>query len=224
MLCDQNCGNLKCLSTGQCIDQPPRIESPSIVPSAALPRTVIAFSGLAGSGKSTAANHLVTARGFARVRFAGPLKAMMAALGLTHAQIDGDKKESPCELLGGKTPRHAMQTLGTEWGRDLIASDLWIRAWQAAVDRLPADQPVVVDDCRFPNEAEAVRAAGGVIVRIIRPGAGSAAAGHASEGQALPFAATIANDGPVGDLFRAVDRLAVDWSWVPVVRHADAVT
>lgn len=237
MLCDRNCGNLKCLATGNCIDTAlcAHVEAPRIVPeiaqemfgvplaSSATPRTIIAFSGLAGSGKSTAAAHLVEARGFARVRFAGPLKAMMAALGLTPAQIDGAEKETPCDLLGGKTPRHAMQTIGTEWGRDLIAPDLWIRAWQAAVERLPAGQPVVVDDCRFPNEAAAIRAAGGALVRIIRPGAGSGAAGHSSEGQTLSgVCATIVNDGPIGELQRAVDRLAIDWSWVPVVRSADS--
>jgi hypothetical protein len=68
--------------------------------------------------------HLVNHRGFARVRFAGPLKAMMAALGCTNAEIDGDRKEVPCDLLGGKSPRWAMQTLGTEWGRKLIGDDL----------------------------------------------------------------------------------------------------
>jgi hypothetical protein len=182
------------------------------------PRTLIAFTGLAGSGKSTAAAHLVNRHGFTRLRFAGPLKAMLAALGCTAAEIDGDRKEVPCALLGGKTPRHAMQTLGSEWGRDLIASDLWIRAFNAALVKVPTGAPVVVDDCRFPNEAEAITAAGGVMVRIDRPGAGAGAAGHKSEGNALPAAATLLNNADRGHLFAQVDRLVADLSW----RHTDA--
>lgn len=170
------------------------------------PRTLIAFTGLAGSGKSTAAAHLVNHHGFQRIRFAGPLKAMLAALGCTPTEIDGDRKEAPCELLGGKTPRHAMQTLGTEWGRDLIASDLWIRAFNAALAKMPVGVPVVVDDCRFPNEAEAVKAAGGIVVRIERPGAGASAAGHKSEGQALATVITLCNTGTEADLFELVDQ------------------
>lgn len=207
------CPNGKCRATGECIDLP-RVESPPLVPSLPLPvaRTIIAFTGVAGSGKSTAAAHLTRHRGFERVRFAGPLKAMMAALGCTAPEIDGDRKETPCELLGGKTPRHAMQTLGTEWGRDLIASDLWIRAWQAALARVPAGVPVVVDDCRFPNEAAAVIAAGGVIVRIERPGAGTASV-HASEQHALPASRTLHNTLSEQNLREQVDIILADLSW-----------
>lgn len=222
------CPNSKCRATGECIDATtarqhvkisnrhplPVIESPPLAPDLryTAPRTIIAFTGLAGAGKSTAAMHLVHRRGFERVRFAGPLKAMMAALGCTPAEIDGDRKEMPCELLGGKTPRYAMQTIGTEWGRNLIASDLWIRAWQAAVARLPAGVPVVVDDCRFPNEADAVRAAGGILVRVERPGAGTASV-HESEQHALPAVRTLANTLDEKNLREQVDVLLRDLSW-----------
>lgn len=187
------------------------------------PRTIVAFTGLAGSGKSTAAAHLVRRHGYQRVRFAGPLKAMMMALGCTPAEIDGARKEMPCELLGGKTPRHAMQTLGTEWGRDLIASDLWIRAWQAAVAKVPAGVPIVVDDCRFPNEGEAVRAAGGVIVRIDRPGAGTASV-HASEQHVLPAVETLRNIADERYLLDQVDILVTDLGWLDRQFVTNAVT
>lgn len=172
-------------------------------------RTIIAFTGLAGSGKSTAAAHLVANRGFVRVRFAGPLKAMMAALGLSEAEIDGDRKELPCELLGGKTPRWAMQTIGTEWGRKLIGDDLWTRAWQTAVDRVPAGVPVVVDDCRFPNEGAAIRSLGGVAIRVERAGAGTASV-HESEAYQIPAVCTIENNGTPSDLYAEVDRAVRD--------------
>lgn len=209
--CPATCPNAKCRQTGSCVEGLPVMEAPPLAPAA--PRTLIAFTGLAGSGKSTAAQHLVKNNGFQRLRFAGPLKDMMRALGLTEAEIEGDRKEVPCELLGGKTPRYAMQTIGTEWGRDLIASDLWIRAFRAALAKVPEGVPVVVDDCRFPNEADAVVAAGGVLLRVVRPGAGAGAAGHSSEGQQLSAAGEIQNDVSLLTFLWQVNRVVRDLSW-----------
>lgn len=170
-----------------------------------MPRTLIAFCGPAGSGKSTAAMHLVRRHGFTRVRFAGPLKAMMAALGLTEIEIEGARKESPCDLLGGRTPRYAMQTIGTEWGRDLIHPDLWVKAWRAAVDRLPENARVVVDDCRYQNEAAAVLAMEGVLVRIERPSAAPIAGVHSSENNELPASIYVQNDDVISKFLRRID-------------------
>ncbi|MBB6308884.1 deoxynucleotide monophosphate kinase [Xanthobacter tagetidis] len=128
---------------------------------------VIGFAGRAGAGKTTAALHLVEHHDFERVRFAGPLKAMMRALGCTEEEVDGALKETPCALLGGRTPRQAMQWLGTEWGRDMIAPDLWTRAWEHAVAGKPR---VVADDVRFPNEVAAIRRLGGRVIRIVAAG------------------------------------------------------
>ena len=110
---------------------------------------LIGFCGAAGAGKTHAATLLARDWGYSRVRFAGPLKAMLHALGLTEADTDGAAKDQPADLLGGRTPRHAMQTLGTEWGRALISPDcgcapgsappraIWIRAcrwWSTTCD------------------------------------------------------------------------------------------
>lgn len=142
---------------------------------------LIALTGYAGSGKTTAAKHLVEAHGFTLVKFAGPLKSMMRCLGLGDREIEGDLKETPCAILGGKTPRHAMQTLGTEWGRALIHSDLWVNAaMEVVADVLDHGGRVVIDDMRFGNEAEAVRSRGGAIIHISRPGVGPVNA-HPSE-------------------------------------------
>ncbi|BAK75371.1 putative deoxynucleotide monophosphate kinase [Pseudogulbenkiania sp. NH8B] len=141
---------------------------------------VIVLTGRAGSGKSTIAAELVASHGYTVVKFAGPLKSMLRALGLTDAEIEGDLKEKPCALLGWCTPRHAMQTLGTEWGRNLIDTDLWVAAWQHAVRGvLASGGRVVVDDCRFRNELSAAMEMGGVAVRLVRDGAGTTA--HVSE-------------------------------------------
>src|ERR1035437_9507797 len=119
-------------------------------------RIVVGLCGFIGSGKTTAANHLVEHHGFTRIRFAGPLKAMLAALGLTEEEIDGSLKNDPCDLLCGKTPRYAMQQLGTEWGRELIGPDLWIRAWSSSVEDCGMHSRIIADDVRFPNESAAI--------------------------------------------------------------------
>ncbi|WP_414643085.1 deoxynucleotide monophosphate kinase [Agrobacterium radiobacter] len=113
-------------------------------------------------------------------KFAGPLKDMLRAIGLSEAQIEGELKEEPCEWLQGATPRHAMQTLGTQWGRACIGPSFWIELWVRRVNLIiAAGGRVVVDDCRFPNEAEEIRALGGVVWRLV--GRGGIAGTHESE-------------------------------------------
>lgn len=162
---------------------------------------IIGFCGPIGAGKTTAALYLAERRGFARIRFAGPLKAMMAALGLSAREIDGALKEVPCELLGGKTPRYAMQTIGTEWGRNLIHPDLWISAWRHAC----RDHPnIVADDVRFANEAATIHAMGGFVYRIVRASTVAASDAHASEQQIFRTDGDIFNNGTIADFEREV--------------------
>lgn len=168
---------------------------------------MIGFAGAIGAGKTTAADHLVQAHGFVRHRFAGPLKDMMRALGLSPAEVDGDRKEQPSELLCGRTPRWAMQSIGTEWGRDLIHPDLWatIFAARAGAALASGARGVVADDVRFQNEVDTIHRLGGIVVRVARPAIGRH--GHASELQALAVDHEILNDGPVLALQAKVDRL-----------------
>lgn len=133
-------------------------------------REFIGLIGQAGVGKTMVASLLVDA-GYERVKMAGPLKGMLRALGLTDRELEGDLKHEPCRLLGGATPRHAMQTLGTEWGRDLIHPDLWLTAWgETAVRAVAAGATgAVCDDMRFANEAEMIRRLGGIVVKVVGP-------------------------------------------------------
>lgn len=160
-------------------------------------RTIIGFAGLIGSGKTTAAMQLIREYNFRRVRFATPLKAMMRSLGLTNEEVDGKLKELPCDLLCGKTPRWAQQSIGTEWGRELIGEAIWTNAWQRSVNLLPPHAGVVADDVRFANEAEIIRSLGGAVIRIDRPGVGlqvTPQGSHASEAIAFDVDAVIVND------------------------------
>lgn len=130
---------------------------------------LLGITGRMGSGKTTASQVLVD-RGWINIKMAGPLKDMARAIGLTDRHIEGDLKEVPCDLLCGRTPRHAMQTLGTEWGRDMIAPHVWTNiARTRIVDAMASGLSVVVDDIRFQNEADLIRDLGGMVLRIVRP-------------------------------------------------------
>lgn len=78
------------------------------------------------------------------------------------------------------TPRLMMQLLGTECGREIIHPDIWILALFA--DYVPAPRAIgladrsadypdwIITDVRFLNEVEAIRAKGGLVFKIYRPG------------------------------------------------------
>ena len=169
-------------------------------------KNLIALTGLCGSGKTTAADYLVNTHGFIRIKFADPLKSMLRSLGLHLRDIEGGGREQPHPLLCGKSPREAMQTLGTEWGRDMIGPDLWVNIWTNRVRiELDHNRRIVADDCRFVNSAAAVRKLGGTIVLLC--GRGGQGHRHQSELQQLPIDEPISNDGTVADLHRKLDAL-----------------
>lgn len=130
-------------------------------------RTIIGLAGAKQSGKTTLAKFLEHECGFLHVSFAHPIRKFVADLCGT--DIEGLEliKEVPQPNLGGRTPRHAMQTLGTEWGRDMIWQDLWTNR----VKRLASEtnQSVVISDVRFPNEIDVIHKTGGVVLEITRP-------------------------------------------------------
>lgn len=166
---------------------------------------VVAFTGQAGSGKSTATRYLVEQHGYTLVKFAGPLKDMLRAVGLSEREIEGDLKEKPSYLLCGKTPRHAMQQLGTQFGRDIIGEDFWINLWRRRVEQVFSEAGrVVVDDCRFPNEASAIRRLGGDIYKLV--GRGGIPGHHESERGCGDEDLVIANDNSPDSLFGKVDE------------------
>lgn len=115
---------------------------------------IIALCGRRYSGKTTAAKYIVENLGYTRLRFADRLKKMLVTLGLTEREIDGDLKGCACEVLGGQTPRHAMVTLGTEWGRNMIHPDIWVNALHRDMTAMVNDghDKFVIDDLRFLSE------------------------------------------------------------------------
>ncbi|PCJ68211.1 MAG: adenylate kinase [Rhodobiaceae bacterium] len=141
---------------------------------------LVGICGPKGSGKSFAADHLV-AKGYARVRFADPLKRMVSALlhdmGISalvvRQHVYGDLKDTPLGLEGMEslTSRDLQVTLGTEWGRQIVDPDWWVKIANLKVKKFLADgRDVVIDDLRFENEARLINGIGGRIIEINRPG------------------------------------------------------
>ena len=126
------------------------------------------------------------------------------------------------------TPRYALQTLGTEWGRHAY-QNVWVDYLIRTAEKLskeggynyssssqdglshdwrPGDDnwhyDVVVPDVRFQNEIDALRKAGAYLIRIVRPGAGIGGA-HTSETEQtkIPngaFDMVVDNSGTLEDL------------------------
>lgn len=178
------------------------------------PPKVIGLCGAIGSGKSTVAS-LLRPHGYTVVHFAGPLKAMLRAIGLEDAQLNGSRKEEPSALLCGRTPRHAMQTLGNEWGRGHIDPDFWVNLWRINTLKLGShNMRVVTDDLRYPNELAAIRSVGGAIWRVARREAEDAALlspAHASEQhwRHFQYDLLLDNNGSPADLESSIARALV---------------
>lgn len=131
---------------------------------------LIAFCGPKKSGKSTvAAAHLIS-KGWVHCPFAGPLKDMLAAIGVPHECLWGARKEEPLDLLKGRTARHAMKELGEAWGRQRIDEQIWVHLWRVRMEAMKSQVSVVVDDLRYPNEFDVVKSFGGVVIRVKRKG------------------------------------------------------
>lgn len=166
---------------------------------------IIGVSGRAGAGKDTIAAAL-RRDGFERIAFADPLKRACAIVfGLTHEQTHGREKEI-VDLRWGLSPRQIMQRFGTEAIRDVFGEDVWIKSMAAQIERVRAEgskRGVVIPDVRFPNEAEAVRAWGGQLWRVVRPDV-AAVAEHVSETalDRFQFDVTVHNTGTIDDLRR----------------------
>lgn len=135
------------------------------------------------SGKTTLANILEKEYGFIREPFAGPIKSLVLQVlintGIDPAEAEQyvyREKEQIIPPLG-VTARRLLQTLGTDWGRKQINERLWLLQWKNSYNKLYKastflSKPllIVVDDVRFPGEADLILSLGGELWEIIRPG------------------------------------------------------
>lgn len=178
------------------------------------PRLIALYSPVMQSGKSTVAEYLVKQHGFTRVAFADSLKSMarvfLSSYAASNDELDrmmsGDLKETEVPGLGF-SPRHVMQTLGTEWGRNSLHADVWVDSAinLAKLQMEVSGKSVVIDDLRFPNEYRAVREIGEAWM-VFRSDAAKPTTKHPSEGQLdyVEFNRVIFNNGSLSDLYRYV--------------------
>ena len=110
---------------------------------------LLALSGKAGTGKDTAAKHLMQSYACTTARFSRRIKHLAQDLYGIHPD---DK--SPFA-------RRVMQSIGD--GLRQGHSGVWLREFYKV---LPDDGLVLVLDCRYPNEAEFIWALGGAVVRL----------------------------------------------------------
>lgn len=152
---------------------------------------IIAFGHRARNGKDTACKFLMEKYGakyqFKKYSFADALKREVAALDDLRAFCSAfgvPYDESPplddplCPPPHGKQ-RRLLQTFGTEFRRN-SDPDYWVKR---TLEQIVTDRPQIalISDMRFLNEFRMVKTAGGVTVRVERPGFVSGAEGHVSE-------------------------------------------
>lgn len=140
---------------------------------------IIGVCGFIGSGKDTVADYLVNQHRFRRESFAGTLKdAVSAVFGWDRKQLEGKSAEARewreevdewwAQRLNMPTltPRWVLQYWGTEVARRSFHNDIWIASLENKLRQ--SRDSVVISDCRFPNEVESIKAAGGKIIWVIR--------------------------------------------------------
>lgn len=146
---------------------------------------LIGITGQKFSGKSTVANMLSEMLGYKVVSFADKLKDITCVLsGCTREQLENyDFKE--CEIVPNHlkpycgnaefpTYRAFLQHFGSEVMRG-VNDNIWI---DCTLDN--CGENAIIADCRFPNEAKAIKEQGGIIIRVEREGLQSSDT-HSSE-------------------------------------------
>ncbi len=152
---------------------------------------IIAFAGRKQSGKTTCcefvknifetSNHSGDCRVY---NFADPLKQMcIDVFGLDYHQCYGTD-DNKNELVNCKWPdnnknmtaREVLQYVGTDVFRKM-QHNVWA---DATVRLIEKENPTLalIADCRFPNEVEAIKNAGGIVIKLNRDTYNST---HASE-------------------------------------------
>lgn len=172
---------------------------------------LLGFTGIMGSGKSTAINLLegMVDAPVINVKFAQPLYDMQE---YAYNRIKSVYTRPETFIKD----RKLLQWLGTDWGRSTIGNNVWVDLWAATVKERLAMAPnalIVCDDVRFDNEATAVKALGGHVVQLrvnaSRAEAKAGIANHASENgvDTNLLSAIIDNTGSIDDLKASLQML-----------------
>jgi len=138
---------------------------------------IIGLVGFIGSGKGTVADILTRKHGFIKESFANAVKDACAPIfGWDRKALEGDTPESRewretpdpwwSEKVGRPfSPRYALQLMGTEAGRNVFHTDVWVLSLLRRIDQA---KNYVLADVRFPNEIDLIRSHGGKVIRVKR--------------------------------------------------------
>lgn len=131
---------------------------------------IIGLTGYKGSGKTTVSQFLQDEFGFKPLNFKdGLIQEMKERLPDVLEMLRQHHGYPNLDYLFFHKPdimRALMQNYGTEVRRG--DNDLyWVEKWESVASTYP-NRPIVTDDVRFLNEAEAVKKLGGIIIRVER--------------------------------------------------------
>jgi len=130
---------------------------------------IIAFSGKYGTGKDSAADAVIRRLGGVHLKFATALKRSCAII-TGMSEEDQFSENGKCKMIPGLDMSVArFQQLHGTIARVHIHPDIWVIPVMNQCRQLTAAGTFcVISDCRFPNEADAIRAAGGIVIRLNR--------------------------------------------------------
>ena len=194
---------------------------------------LIGLVGKKRAGKDTFAERLIAEHGFQKVSFSAPVKgAALAVDPIVDVDFWDHREVRLSEVIekagwenakGLPEVRRFLQRLGTDAIRTLDP-DFWVRGGMARAKEIrehsevymwsgqsirTIGSPVVITDVRFKNEAAAIKAAGGILVRVERPGSDDGDT-HASEVEldTYPVDKLVYNGGTVEQLHNQADAVA----------------
>ncbi len=147
---------------------------------------VLGLAGRKRAGKTTLAEALEE-RGWVKLSFADPVRELALKLdpivtcrseGPDPWNYEAFSLSDIVEGVGWDTAkedhpevRRILQVVGTELGR-AFDPDIWVNKLAARVYKYPPDAKIVIDDVRFPNEANKIRHAWGGKVVLLEGGEG----------------------------------------------------
>lgn len=178
---------------------------------------IVGLNGYATCGKDEVAKIIqMLDTGWKIKKFSRKLKAVSSLLtGLPEFLFE--EQDFKKTLLGKEwdniSVRDFLQRLGTDAIRNNIHPNAWVNAlmseYKPIDDRMSSSYPNwIITDCRFPNEAEAIKDRNGIVVRINRPGVGPVN-NHYSEValDGWDFDFIINNAGDINFLTKSVEEL-----------------